>query len=402
MKLLRSSLLLLVLGQALLGRSEDKQQPEATATTTTPKESKDYVRFVEDEKGARLETGISTFRNAEGVTVDLIGAIHVADHAYYQQLNERFAKYEAVLYEMVGGPVEKRAKRHSLAMPKFPPKDKTGPGSKAMGGASLDERIKALEDYFRDPLPKPGQTEAAPEKEKSTGKEDVAKSETLAPEAAGDDPDEESENAASKRLSWLVTLTSQLQKSLGLESQLSGVNYFQPNFVHADMSLTQFFKLQDQRNEGFLKLWFKAVKTQLAHPELTAQNQPGLLKILEILCRNDSAVELKRIVGRTFDNVEALMTGIEGDNGTVIIAERNKIALGVLDKQVAEGKKNLAIFYGSAHLQDMQKRLAARGFTRVKHEWLTAWDLPPEPKESPAPNSKTIESDAQKPKTPKP
>ena len=70
------------------------------------------------------------------------------------------------------------------------------------------------------------------------------------------------------------------------------------------------------------------------------------------------------------------MTGVEGEHGTVIIAERNKIALSVLEKQIAAGKKKLAIFYGSAHLPDMQKRLLAMGFTRVNHEWITAWNLP--------------------------
>jgi hypothetical protein len=103
-----------------------------------------------------------------------------------------------------------------------------------------------------------------------------------------------------------------------------------------------------------------------------------VLQILEILASKDSPVELKRIVGRMFDSVEAIMTGVEGPNGTVIISERNKIALGVLQKQIAAGKKKLGIFYGAAHLKDMEKRLLALGFTLEKTEWLTAWDLPPE------------------------
>jgi len=35
--------------------------------------------------------------------VDLIGAVHLADQAYYENLNRRFEGYEALLFEMVGG-----------------------------------------------------------------------------------------------------------------------------------------------------------------------------------------------------------------------------------------------------------------------------------------------------------
>src|SRR4029077_14149168 len=35
------------------------------------------------------------------VSVDLVAAVHVADAAYYDELNRRFEKYDAVLYELV-------------------------------------------------------------------------------------------------------------------------------------------------------------------------------------------------------------------------------------------------------------------------------------------------------------
>ena len=49
------------------------------------------IRFVpKDEKLAKA-----------GVSVDLIGAIHIGDQGYFQQLNSEFEKYDALLYEMV-------------------------------------------------------------------------------------------------------------------------------------------------------------------------------------------------------------------------------------------------------------------------------------------------------------
>jgi hypothetical protein len=64
----------------------------------------DYVRYAEDARSARLEVAIRTFTMPTGQTVDLIGAVHIADDAYYQQLNARFPAYDSVLFELVGDP----------------------------------------------------------------------------------------------------------------------------------------------------------------------------------------------------------------------------------------------------------------------------------------------------------
>jgi hypothetical protein len=37
-------------------------------------------------------------------TVDLVGAVHIADAAYYKKLNHEFEQYDAVLYELVAAP----------------------------------------------------------------------------------------------------------------------------------------------------------------------------------------------------------------------------------------------------------------------------------------------------------
>ena len=64
----------------------------------------DYVRYAEDTKSARLETAIKTFTLPSGKRVDLIGVVHIADDAYYQELNQRFDAYDTVLFELVGDP----------------------------------------------------------------------------------------------------------------------------------------------------------------------------------------------------------------------------------------------------------------------------------------------------------
>ena len=41
-----------------------------------------------------------------------------------------------------------------------------------------------------------------------------------------------------------------------------------------------------------------------------------------------------------------------------------------------KGRKKLGIFYGAAHMPDMEKRLQKMGFAQVgKPRWLVAWDI---------------------------
>lgn len=255
----------------------------------------DFIRFVETPAGAALQTAVARYAADSGATVDLVGAVHMADRAYFDALNRRFLGYDAVLYELVGRPVEAR--------------------------------------------------------------------ETLQP---GD---------GAARLRWLGQAQETMRRALALESQLQGIDYRAGNFVHADLSVAGFFAAQQQKQESFFSLWLRAVQAQQALPE--SRPLPGLVQILEILTRKDSATELKRLLGREFDRVEQLITGFEAGGGTAIIGERNRHALGVLERELARGHRRLAIFYGAAHLPDFERRLAALGFRRQGLDWLTAWDLPP-------------------------
>ncbi|SVD08140.1 uncharacterized protein METZ01_LOCUS360994, partial [marine metagenome] len=73
----------------------------ALAADAKPVE-KTYLRFQEKEKGAALEVGIISMQHkVSGAKVDLVGAVHIGDQAYYEGLNKAFKKYDSVLYEMV-------------------------------------------------------------------------------------------------------------------------------------------------------------------------------------------------------------------------------------------------------------------------------------------------------------
>lgn len=75
------------------------QTPKPTdAADQTPS---DFVRFVKEGEGGHLDTAITTYRKGD-VQVVLFGAVHIADQACYELLNDRFTACDALLYELVG------------------------------------------------------------------------------------------------------------------------------------------------------------------------------------------------------------------------------------------------------------------------------------------------------------
>lgn len=277
----------LALAFVLLLAGVSAAEPSATEPT-------DFIRFVEDESGDSLQTALVRYKRDDGVQVDLIGAVHVADRAYFDELNRRFTAYEAVLYELIGGP--------------HPGKDQPRAG------------------------------------------------------------------AADERLAWLGQLQESVRRSLELEGQLECVDYGAANFVHADLTTEAFFASQQERQESFFSLWLRALQAQKA----TAGDrpQPGLAALLRILFSGDSATEMKRLIGREFDSLEPVLAGVEAGGGTTLVGERNRHALEVMAREVKNGRRKLAIFYGAAHLPDLETRLLALGFRRERIDYLKAWHLP--------------------------
>ena len=260
-----------------------------------PAEAQPYLRFEEKAKGAALEVGVIRLQHKEtGSLVDLIGAVHIGDAAYYQQLNKEFKAYDAVLYEMVKP-------------------------------AKLD----------------PAQFQNRP------------------PSSVG-------------------MMQTFMQKQLDLAYQLDEVDYTARNFVHADMTVKQFRKRQEARGESMFKLMFKLMKEDMSR---RAKNKNGAdissVELLRALLNPNRSVELKYLLARQFNEMERLTAGLNDEKGSVILTDRNKVALKVLARELATGKNKLAIFYGAAHLPDLEERMVEKmGFERKDTRWMTAWKLP--------------------------
>lgn len=184
----------------------------------------------------------------------------------------------------------------------------------------------------------------------------------------------------SSSLQWVGALQMFMRDTLKLHGQLEGIDYSASNMIHADMSSLQFQRTREKKQESFLKLYLKLWQAQQAaaakQEEENDSEAAALAILIRVMMSKNGPLELKRGMASQFDEMETLMSGVEEGEGTVIVGERNRVAFEVLDRQLAAGKKHLAIFYGAAHLPDMEQRLLKRGFKRTATEWLRAWWMP--------------------------
>jgi len=173
--------------------------------------------------------------------------------------------------------------------------------------------------------------------------------------------------------SFISVIQRFMKDTLDLKFQLDEIDYTAANFVHADLDAETFAKMEEERGESIWTLMLQQMLQQMMNPPEN-QQEIGLGDLLSALTSPDRARQLKLILARQFGDIEDQMSAF---GGTVLITERNKACFKVLDKEMADGKQNLGIFYGAGHMGDMEKRLLERGFHQTAMEWRLGWDLTP-------------------------
>jgi hypothetical protein len=173
-------------------------------------------------------------------------------------------------------------------------------------------------------------------------------------------------------VSMLQTTMTQV---LELEFQLNDIDYTADNFVHADMTPKQFSESMQRRGETVFKIFFRMLGHAMSK-QGGATSGGSDLRLLFALFDKNRAMALKRVLAEEFQDVEGSLTAIDGPDGSTLITERNKVALGVLREQIKAGHKKLAIFYGAGHMFDFEKRLRDEfALAPLETTWVTAWDL---------------------------
>jgi hypothetical protein len=286
--------LIVLCGVSRAGAAPDEAGILLAAPATQPAKTADFLRFVEDGAGGRLETADMVLVNDKGVVVRLVSAVHIGEKSYYKSLDESFRARDAVLYEMIK------------------PRDAEAPGPGVRSGSGVSDFQRMLKD------------------------------------------------------------------TLNLSFQLDEIDYSRPNFVHADLDAETFAQKQQERGESMTTLMLKAMMKSMTNPPpdaLAGNLDQTLEEVVRVICRPDGERQIKLFLARNMTQFENDALGLDGPGGSVILTERNKAAVEALEKSLQAGKRDIAIFYGAAHMPDLSKRLQQLGFKPVATEWRMAWDL---------------------------
>ncbi len=171
-------------------------------------------------------------------------------------------------------------------------------------------------------------------------------------------------------------------EALDLSSQTAKINYQAENFVHADMSPDEIAETLRKRGDDALTMTLRVAADLLQQQNLQArraekEGKPSeeVIDPLALLFDPEAPQTMKRAFAEQFASgagPEAFGPTLQG----LLITDRNAAALKELGRQLAGGKKKIAIFYGAAHMADFEERLGEDyGLTRRDVRWITAWDL---------------------------
>lgn len=166
-----------------------------------------------------------------------------------------------------------------------------------------------------------------------------------------------------------------MTKLLDLSFQLDGINYDRANFVHADLSPDELRVQMQQRGESFYvyfwRLFFAAIDDY-------AQDPLGIrdMEVLGAAISRGQNDAFKSLMAHEMTNLEAQRDVLGDDSSNAIIGARNQRAIDVLKEQIALGEQRIGIFYGAAHMPDLEERLLDQlGLTYSETLWVDAWQL---------------------------
>ena len=166
-----------------------------------------------------------------------------------------------------------------------------------------------------------------------------------------------------------------MTKLLDLSFQLDEISYDQANFVHADLSPAELRQSMDDRGESlyvyFWRIFFASLNEYTKDPL-------GLKdwELLAAMLASDQGESLKTMVAYEMTNIEQVQDILGEDSNSAVIGARNERAMEVLQREVESGAKHIGIFYGVAHMPDLEARLINQlGFVYDRTAWVDAWQL---------------------------
>ena len=191
--------------------------------------------------------------------------------------------------------------------------------------------------------------------------------ELVAPEGTVISPEAESKSVLSAAQRGMRTM-------LDLTYQLEEIDYTQSNFVHADLTPDELSASMAERGESLYTYFWKIIFASMREAQGDPAGVKGLSTMVKAL-RSGNKDPMKVLLAYDFANLDKF-SGMLGDDATsAIIGARNARAIDVLMREIDAGQRYLGIFYGAAHMRDLENRLLQVGFVKDETTWLDAWAL---------------------------
>jgi len=182
-------------------------------------------------------------------------------------------------------------------------------------------------------------------------------------------------NRLEKRKGFLSTAQLGMTKMLDLSFQLDEIDYDQANFVHADLSPAELRQSMEERGESLYVYFWRIVFASL---DEYARDPLGLKdwELISAMLSSDQGDSLKTLIAYEMTNIEQVQDILGEDSSSAVIGARNQRAIDVLQREIDSGSRRIGIFYGVAHMPDLEERLQEQvGLTYAKTTWVDAWKL---------------------------
>lgn len=159
---------------------------------------------------------------------------------------------------------------------------------------------------------------------------------------------------------------------LGLSFQKDGIDYTRKNLVHADMTMDQLKAalgggsinpMGGLMDENQLKNLGPLMKMAAGFAKAMMANNPKMRDQLKgQMAKQMSGADMSQALGEKMNKA--------------ILYDRNDVCLDVLWRQLeAQKDGSIAIFYGAAHMPDLEEKLGKKGWTRSDKRWMSAWKI---------------------------
>jgi hypothetical protein len=377
----------------------------------------DFLRVSENEDGShvRLEVASKAFERETGPRVWLVGAVHVGDKSYYEQLQKLLDSNEIVLFERVKPPSDAKPEADGKSE-----HQESGKDSAAVKATRNRIRVLAvvIERYRRAHQQLPGSLDEVAKDLKGSMERlaSVARKDRWGREiryllkpspdaegakaklpgfdlvSLGSDGNEGGESdAADLRFSDQKALSGveisedsggiqvQLARALGLEFQLDSLDYAKPFWRNSDITADD---LQGRLEKAGIP--GNALFGLLDGSSIGGKLAGFMLKFIEQ--SPALALQVKVMMVETLAGGDRLLAKQMGAMGggaagsrlmSILIEDRNAIVMNDLAALIRDEPKvrTVAIFYGAGHLLDMEKRLSEMGYQAKETKWLAAIDV---------------------------